>query len=83
MYCVKISMSSKVTRVQEFATSDDRRRFLRNTGFVDGREVWYQPFTKEVAGLFERLPGQNFEELSSYYTCDKRIPPKRSAHGQY
>jgi hypothetical protein len=74
MYCVKISINSKVTWVQEFATPEGRNSFLRHAGFVDGREVWYQPFTKEVAGLFERLPGQNFEELSSYRTCDQRIP---------
>jgi hypothetical protein len=82
MYYIKISTNSK-TWVQEFSSPEDRINFLKYAGFVDGREVWYKPFTKEVAGLFEKLPGQTFEEINSYRTCNKRIYPKRNPYGLY
>lgn len=80
MYYAKMFLNSKTTWVREFTSPSDRAEFLRQLGFVDGKDVWYKPFTKEIAGLFEASPGQDFTKLRAYHTCDKRITSRRSGY---
>jgi len=42
--------------------------------------VWYHPFNKEVAGLFEKSLDQAIASTPAYYTCDQRIPLKQRGH---
>jgi hypothetical protein len=79
MYCLKISLNTEVVGLHEFPSSDKRKQFLRKLGFVEALDVWYHPFTKEVAGLFEKHPGQCAEDSPLYNSCDKRFTtrPKR------
>jgi hypothetical protein len=80
VHYIKLSKNNQVLRTHEFATEAARKTWLLDFGFVDGKEVWYHPFNKEVAGLFEKSLDQAIASTPAYHTCDQRIPLKQRGH---
>jgi hypothetical protein len=72
MFCIKVSLKSKVIGILEFSSSREREVWLLKAGFVDDHLTWYHPFTKEVAGLFISSPDQEIEKSPLYEICDNR-----------
>lgn len=77
MFCIKTIIDSEVTGVYTFTSEIERTKWLCQRGFVDNHDIWYHPFSGEIAGIFSANSEPEIKNSQEYKTCTNRISMRR------